>query len=192
MIGTGGMRLKEKRLHGRGGQGVVKASQMVVKAAVEGGLHGQFIPFFGVERKGSPVFGYLRLSTEEIRRKTQIYEPDVLVIMDDTLVGLPQTYAGLKDGGTVLINSTKPLSELGVPDCAGVVAEVDATGISERLFGQNLPNTAVLGAFTKVVGIVDRERLFAEIEATFGAENRRAAELAYESVSYLKGGEAGV
>ena len=98
------MRLKEIRLHGRGGQGVVKASQMVVKAAVEGGLHGQFIPFFGVERKGSPVFGYLRLSTEEIRRKTQIYEPDVLVIMDDTLVGLPQTYAGLKDGGTVLIN----------------------------------------------------------------------------------------
>ena len=167
--------MKEIRLHGRGGQGVVKASQMVVKAAVEGGLHGQFIPFFGVER-----------------RKTQIYEPDVLVIMDDTLVGLPQTYAGLKDGGTVLINSTKPLSELGVPDCAGVVAEVDATGISERLFGQNLPNTAVLGAFTKVVGIVDRERLFAEIEATFGAENRRAAELAYESVSYLKGGEAGV
>ncbi|MFR5780506.1 MAG: 2-oxoacid:acceptor oxidoreductase family protein [Oscillospiraceae bacterium] len=142
--------MKEIRLHGRGGQGVVKASQMVVKAAVEGGLHGQFIPFFGVERKGSPVFGYLRLSTEEIRRKTQIYEPDVLVIMDDTLVGLPQTYAGLKDGGTVLINSTKPLSELGVPDCAGVVAEVDATGISERLFGQNLPNTAVLGAFTKV------------------------------------------
>ena len=137
--------MKEIRLHGRGGQGVVKASQMVVKAAVEGGLHGQFIPFFGVERKGSPVFGYLRLSTEEIRRKTQIYEPDVLVIMDDTLVGLPQTYAGLKDGGTVLINSTKPLSELGVPDCAGVVAEVDATGISERLFGQNLPNTAVQG-----------------------------------------------
>lgn len=89
--------------------------------------------------------------------------------MDDTLVGLPQTYAGLKDGGTVLINSTKPLSELGVPDCAGVVAEVDATGISERLFGQNLPNTAVLGAFIKVVGIVDRERLFSEIEATFGA-----------------------
>ena len=107
--------MKEIRLHGRGGQGVVKASQMVVKAAVEGGLHGQFIPFFGVERKGSPVFGYLRLSTEEIRRKTQIYEPDVIVIMDDTLVGLPQTYAGLKDGGTVLINSTKPLSELGVP-----------------------------------------------------------------------------
>lgn len=74
--------MKEIRLHGRGGQGVVKASQMVVAAAVKGGLHGQFIPFFGVERKGSPVFGYLRLSGEEIRRKTQIYEPDVIVVME--------------------------------------------------------------------------------------------------------------
>ena len=184
--------MKEIRLHGRGGQGVVKASQMVVAAAVKGGLRGQFIPFFGVERKGSPVFGYLRLSGEEIRRKTQIYEPDVIVVMDDTLTAMPQTWAGLKPGGTVLINSRKPLTELGVPDCAGLVAEVDASGISERLFGQNLPNTAVLGAFAKAVGLVERGLLFDEIEATFGPENRRAAELAYESVEYLKGGAADV
>ena len=64
--------MKEIRLHGRGGQGVVKASQIIVRAAVVGGGNGQFIPFFGVERKGSPVFGYLRLSDTEIRRKTQI------------------------------------------------------------------------------------------------------------------------
>lgn len=86
--------MKEIRLHGRGGQGVVKASQMVVAAAVKGGLHGQFIPFFGVERKGSPVFGYLRLSGEEIRRKTQIYEPDVIVVMDDTLTAIARAAAG--------------------------------------------------------------------------------------------------
>lgn len=184
--------MKEIRLHGRGGQGVVKASQMVVAAAVKGGLQGQFIPFFGVERKGSPVFGYLRLNDGEIRRKTQIYEPDVIVVMDDTLIWLPQTWSGLKPGGTVLINSTKPLSELGIPECAGVVAEVDASGISERLLGQNLPNTAMLGAFVKAVGLVDRGRLFEEIEATFGAENRRAAELSYDEVKYLKGGVADV
>ena len=63
--------MKEIRFHGRGGQGVVKASQIIVKAAVMGGSHGQFIPFFGVERKGSPVYGYLRLSENPIRRKTQ-------------------------------------------------------------------------------------------------------------------------
>ena len=112
--------------------------------------------------------------------------------MDDTLTAMPQTWAGLKPGGTVLINSRKQLTELGVPDCAGLVAEVDASGISERLFGQNLPNTAVLGAFAKAVGLVERGLLFDEIEATFGPENRRAAELAYESVEYLKGGEADV
>ena len=107
--------MKEIRLHGRGGQGVVKASHIVVKAAVGSGTHGQFIPLFGVERKGSPVFGFLRLSNEPIRRKTQVYEPDILMIFDDTLVKLPATYAGLKTGGTVIINSTKTAEELGVP-----------------------------------------------------------------------------
>lgn len=179
--------MKEIRLHGRGGQGVVKASQIIVKAAVMGGLYGQFIPFFGVERKGSPVYGYLRLDTENIRRKTQIYEPDILVIMDDTLVGLRETYEGLKEGGTVLINSAKPLEELGVPQCAARVVAVDATGISEELFGKNLPNTAMLGAFAKAIGLVEKKILFAEIEAKFGEKNRIAAEEAFDKVVYLKG-----
>lgn len=180
--------MKEIRLHGRGGQGVVKASQIIVKAAVLNGGHGQFIPFFGVERKGSPVFGYLRLSDREIRRKTQIYEPDMLVIMDDSLVSMPQTYSGLKEGGTVLINSVKPIEELMVPDCAGLVAEVDATGISEELFGKNLPNTSVLGAFASIVDDVEKSTLFDEIGTTFGAKNVEAAERAYSEVKILRGG----
>lgn len=184
--------MKEIRLHGRGGQGVVKASQIVVRSAVRAGLHGQFIPFFGVERKGSPVYGYLRLSREEIRRKTQIYEPDMLVVMDDTLVGMPNTYAGLKPGGAVLINTRRPLEELNVPECAGVVAAVDATDISERRFGRNLPNTAVLGAFARVSSLVDRDLLFEEIEAAFGADNRLSAGEGYDSVVFLKGGAQNV
>lgn len=179
--------MKEIRLHGRGGQGVVKASQLVVKAAVAGGTHGQFIPFFGVERKGSPVFGYLRLDDKTIRCKTQIYEPDMLVIMDDSLVGLPQTYAGLKDGGVVIINSVKTMEELQVPQNAGTVAIVDATGISEELFGKNIPNTAMLGAFAKITGLVDKDVLFAEIEKTFGEKNKIAAGKAYEQVKTVKG-----
>lgn len=179
--------MKEIRLHGRGGQGVVKASQIVVKATVLSGSHGQFIPFFGVERKGSPVFGYLRLSDKEIRRKTQIYKPDMLIIMDDSLVSMPQTYAGLKEGGVVLINSVKPIEDLMVPDCAGLVAEVDATGISEEMFGKNLPNTSVLGAFARIIDDVDKESLFAEIANAFGAKNRDAAERAYNNVKILRG-----
>lgn len=178
--------MKEIRLHGRGGQGVVKASQILVRAAVAEGKNGQFIPFFGVERKGSPVFGYLRISEEIIRRKMQVYEPEILVIMDDSLVGLPATYAGLKEGGIVIVNSTKTAGELGVPKHAGEIAIVDATGISEELMGRNLPNTAMLGAFAKASGLVDKELLFTEIEKAFGAVNRQAAERAYEETAVEK------
>lgn len=178
--------MKEIRLHGRGGQGVVKASQIVVRAAVAGGKNGQFIPFFGVERKGSPVFGYLRISEKPIRRKMQVYEPEILVIMDDSLVGLPATYAGLKDGGTVVINSVKTAKELGIPANAGEVAIVDATGIAEELIGRNIPNTSMLGAFARASGLVDKEVLFDEIEKAFGAVNRQAAERAYEETAVTK------
>ncbi len=178
--------MKEIRLHGRGGQGVVKASQIIVKAAVSGGIYGQFIPFFGVERKGSPVFGYLRLSEEPIRRKMQIYEPDALIIMDDSLIPLPATYDGLKENGVVMINTTKALEDLRLPKSAASVATVDASGISEDLIGRNIPNTAMLGAFCKVYGEqigIDRDLLFGEIEAAFGEKNRLAAEKAYNTVN---------
>lgn len=181
--------MKEIRLHGRGGQGVVKASHIVVKAAVAGKTYGQFIPFFGVERKGSPVFGFLRLSNEPIRRKTQVYEPDILMIFDDTLVTLPATYAGLKEGGTVIINSVKPIDALGIPKQAGEVAIVDATGISEELFGRNMPNTSMLGALAKVTALVNKDALFDEIAAAFGEQNRAAAQTAYDSVVIAKNKE---
>lgn len=178
--------MKEIRLHGRGGQGVVKASHIVVKAAVAGNSYGQFIPFFGVERKGSPVFGFLRLSNEPIRRKTQVYEPDILMIFDDTLVKLPATYAGLKEGGIVIINSVKAVEELGVPAQAGEVAIINATGISEELFGRNMPNTSMLGALAKVTDLVNKDILFDEIAAAFGEKNRAAAQMAYDSVVITK------
>ena len=139
--------MKEIRLHGRGGLGVVKASQLVVRAAVEGGLYGQSIPAFGVERKGSPVFGYLRLSHTPIRRRMQVYTPDILLILDDSLITSPDTYAGLKDGGMIIINTKKAVEDLHVPKETGTVVTVDATTISEELLGRNMPNTAMLGAY---------------------------------------------
>lgn len=175
--------MKEIRLHGRGGQGVVKASQIVVKSAVDAGGYGQFIPFFGVERKGSPVFGFLRLADSPIRRNTQVYEPEILLIFDDTLVDLPATYDGLKQDGLIIVNSKKSASELKIPSQAGKVAIVDATGISLKLFGKNIPNTAMLGAFAKVTGLVDWEILLAEITSEFGEKNKEAAIAGYYEVS---------
>ena len=96
------------------------------------------------------------MSDEEIRRKTQVYEPDVLIILDDTLVHLPATYAGLKEGGTVVINSVHDAAALKMPAQAGKVAIVDATGICMEELGRNIPNTAMLGAFARVTGLVTR------------------------------------
>ncbi len=178
--------MKEIRLHGRGGQGVVKASQIIVKVAVAGGINGQFIPFFGVERKGSPVFGYLRLSNDKIRRKMQVYEPEMLVIMDDSLVSLPDTYEGLKEGGVIVINTNKTVEELNVPKNTAMVAIVDATAIAEEVIGRNIPNTAMLGAFAKITEMIDKDKLFEEIEKSFGAVNKQAAKRAYEEVSKIE------
>lgn len=178
--------MKEIRLQGRGGQGVVKASQLVVEAAVAEGLYGQAIPFFGVERKGSPVFGYLRLSHSPIRRRMQVYEPDILIIFDDSLVSAPETFDGLKAGGMVILNTTKTREELPLPPQAGSVWLVDAAGISEGLLGRNMPNTAMLGAFAKATGLVDKSTLLDKIEHAFGLENREAAARAYDSAAEYK------
>ena len=178
--------MKEIRLQGRGGQGVVKASQLVVEAAIAEGLYGQAIPFFGVERKGSPVFGYLRLSHSPIRRRMQVYEPDILIIFDDSLVSAPETFDGLKAGGMVILNTTKTREELPLPPQAGSVWLVDAAGISEGLLGRNMPNTAMLGAFAKATGLVDKDTLLDKIEHTFGAENKEAAVRAYDRAAEYK------
>ena len=174
--------MKEIRLQGRGGQGVVKASQLVVEAAVAEGLYGQAIPFFGVERKGSPVFGYLRLSHSPIRRRMQVYEPDILLIFDDSLLTMAETFDGLKEGGTIILNTAKKKEDLALPPQAGGVWLVDGTAISEDILGRNMPNTAMLGAFAKATGLVDKDTLLDKIEHTFGAENKEAAEGVEEEI----------
>lgn len=174
--------MKEIRLHGRGGMGVVKASQIVVKAAVAEGLFGQSIPAFGVERKGSPVFGYLRLSHQEIRRKMQVYTPDILIILDDSLISMPTTYEGLKEGGLIIINTKKTIPDLHVPPTAKTIVTVDATGISEDLIGRNMPNTAMLGAFAAATGLVGKDALYKEIDQSFGSKNVDAAKKAAHTI----------
>jgi len=178
--------MKEIRLHGRGGQGVVKSSQIVVKAAVDAGSFGQFIPFFGVERKGSPVYGYLRLDSQAIRRKMQVYEPEILLIFDDTLISMEETYAGVRENSLVVINTKLPIDKLMLPSAVSEVAALDATGIALETIGRSIPNTAMLGAFAKAAGLVDKDILFKEISSTFGEKNMEAAKTAYEKVSITK------
>lgn len=177
--------MKEIRLHGRGGQGVVKSAQIIVETVVQTGAYAHFIPFFGVERKGSPVFGYLRISDEDIRFKCQVYEPEVLMILDDTLLNMPKTFAGLKSNSIVIINTTKSISELDLPDNAGKIYTVNATKIALENIKKTIPNTAMLGAFAKSTGLVEWDVLQDNIKSTFGEANRIAATVAYDQVKCI-------
>lgn len=174
--------MKEIRLHGRGGQGVVKSAQIIVQTVIDMGLYAHFIPFFGVERKGSPVFGFLRISDKDIRFKCQVYEPEIVMVLDDSLISMPQTLAGLKENGTVIINTAKGMSELDLPDNAKNVYIVNATNIALENIKRPIPNTAMLGAFAKTTGLVDWDILQDCITENFGESNRIAASIAYEQV----------
>ncbi|MDR1044482.1 MAG: 2-oxoacid:acceptor oxidoreductase family protein [Candidatus Adiutrix sp.] len=175
--------MKEIRMHGRGGQGVVKSAQVIVQTVVGDHKYAHFIPFFGVERKGSPVYGFLRLDDQDIRLKCQVYEPDILMIFDDTLLSLPQTFDGFKAGGTIILNTCVNRQAVKLPTTARRVALVDATGLALSRLGRNIPNTAMLGAFAKVCDQVNWESLKKQIAASFGEKNVEAAQAAYEAVA---------
>lgn len=167
--------MKEIRLHGRGGQGVVKAAHVIVKSIVNDGKYAQFIPFFGVERKGSPVYGFLRASDKDIRIKTQVYTPDILLVFDDSLLSDARIFEGFKPEGTLVLNTAKPVEELGLPFMPCCLATVDATKIALEVLGISIPNTVMLGAFSQVTGLVKMEQLLPEVEANFGKKNASLA-----------------
>ena len=177
--------MNEIRLHGRGGQGVVKAAQCIVKAVVAKNGFAQFIPYFGVERKGSPVFGFLRIDNKPIRLKTQIYKPKILFIFDDSLLEIPNTCNGLVDGGTIIINTNKSIDSLKIPSNAGIIASVDATQIAMDGIGINIPNTAMLGAFCYATDIIDLDTILDVINDSFGEPNCKLAITAYKSTQIL-------
>ena len=116
----------------------------------------------------------------------QVYEPDILIIFDDSLLAMAETFDGLKEGGMIILNTAKTREDLSVPPQAGSVWLVDGTAISEDILGRNMPNTAMLGAFAKATGLVDKSTLLDKIEHAFGLKNREAAARAYDSAAEYK------
>ena len=179
--------MKELRIHGRGGQGGLTAARIIANAVLKDGMHAQAFPEFGPERRGAPVRSYLRIDEEPILLRTPIAMPDAVVVLDATLLDRPDTVAGIKPGGLLLINApTRPALSLPV---ATRLAWVDAMGISAELFGRQIPNTAMLGAWCKADGTVSMEALEAIIGAWFPAKhagkNVEAARRAWESVQIV-------
>lgn len=147
----------EIRMHGRGGQGAVVASKILADAAFKIGKYAQSFPQFGVERRGAPVVAFTRIaeSEKELPVRSNIYEPDHIIVLDPTLLLLPDTFSGLKEGGWVIVNSPDEPKDLNVP-LKYKLAVVDASEIAVK-FGlgskaQPIVNTAILGAFARVLG----------------------------------------
>ncbi|RLF48961.1 MAG: hypothetical protein DRN20_03370 [Thermoplasmata archaeon] len=187
----------EVRFHGRGGQGAVLAAQALASAAFHDGYYGVAFPFFGAERRGAPVLAFARIDREKIYQKTQIYEPDCVVVLDDKLVDLVNVAEGLKQDGIAIINSSKKPDEIEL-EREAKVAVVDATTIALEVLGTPITNSAMLGAFAKATGIISMDALEKGIMDIFGPRigverakrNIEAAKKAYEStdIGVCKGG----
>ena len=174
----------EVRFHGRGGQGAVTCTELVAKAAIAEGKYAQAFPSFGAERRGAPVMAFLRVSDEPIRIRQKIYEPDVVVVLDPTLLGLPSVVEGLKEDGLIIANSPKTPQELQKEyGFKQKVATVDATKIALDTLRLPITNTTMLGALVKVTQVVSMEALTEALQGRFGRlaeRNRIAMERAFQ------------
>lgn len=189
----------QTRFHGRGGQGVVTAAEMLSVAAFLEGKHAQAFPSFGSERMGAPVVSFCRISDKEIRLREPVLEPDALIIQDPTLLAVIDVFQGLTDQGYVLINSTKSFAELGISDIAarlpkGHIRCVGATELALKHLGRPLPNAVLLGGYAAMTGRVKLESVVEAIRETFpgaiGEANVNAATAAYEAAMNVSVEEA--
>jgi 2-oxoacid:acceptor oxidoreductase gamma subunit (pyruvate/2-ketoisovalerate family) len=178
----------EIRIHGRGGQGAVVASKMLVSAAAKEGRKVQAFPLFGAERRGAAVAAFARIDEQKIRIHSEVYTPDHVIVLDPVLYQTVPITAGLKKGGLILLNSPQEPSSYSFP-AEFRVATVDAGGIAlkHKLGSRTEPivNTAILGAFARVTGIIGIEALAETIRESIPGKNREneaAAREAFEKV----------
>lgn len=179
----------QTRIHGRGGQGVVTAAEMLSIAAFLEGKHAQAFPSFGSERTGAPVVAFCRINTKEIRLREPIMAPDSIIIQDPTLLNQVDVFQGLKPDGYVIINSGKSFGELGIGEIAAKLRIdrqvcVPATKIAMKHLGRPMPNAVLLGAFAGLTGIITLESVAAAIRSKFSGKvadgNVNAATAAFE------------
>jgi pyruvate ferredoxin oxidoreductase gamma subunit len=180
--------LRELRIHGRGGQGSVTAAELIAVAAFEGGMFAQAFPAFGVERRGAPVQAFVRFDNKKIRLRSQVYEPDYIIVQDSTLIKDVNVFLGLKEGGIAIINTEKTLK---YPFPKGVkVITLDATSIALKQLGVPITNTTLMGAFAAASGEIEMRALEDVVKRRFNRElaekNIAAAKEAYQVV---KGGD---
>ena len=173
----------EIRFHSRGGQGGVTASKLLAQAAFLEGKYSTAFPLYGAERRGAPVTSFTRISEDEIKISSQIYQPDIVVVLDDSILDLVNVTDGLKSGGLLIVNTNHHAK---LPQGDFKVATVNVTDIALKmglvLSGNPILNTPILGALAKL-NVVSLDSALAAIKETFSDErNMNAAREAYEKV----------
>jgi len=185
-----GENITDIRFHGRGGQGVVTASRLTAEAALVEDKYVHAFPAFGPERAGAPIEGFTRISPEAFTIKTEIHYPDIIVILDPTLIGAVDLGKGLKDGGIVIANFPGSMDELkskiGIKQKV-TYHKVDATKIANEELGRPITNTVMLGALVKITNIVELNNVCEATAARFpgviGEKNVKAIKRAYKEVT---------
>lgn len=177
--------MKEIRIHGRGGQGVVTAAELIAQAAFQDGKVVQAFPSFGSERMGSPVQSFVRTSNGKIRSRNQILNPDYVIVQDATLLGAIDVLAGIKSGGTIIVNTEEGPEQLNLKTEASIFT-LPASKLALEIIGKPIPNTALLGAFAAATGEISLEGIKKSIQARFpgeaGEKNIHVAEKAYHLI----------
>lgn len=176
--------MKELRIHGRGGQGSVTAAELIAVAAFEGGSYSQAFPAFGVERRGAPVQAFVRIDDKKIRLRSQIYEPDYIIVQDSTLSRDVNVFQGLKNGGIAIVNTEKK-PDYKIPEGVRLIT-IDATSIALKAIGLPITNTALMGAFAAATGLIQFTALENALNHRFpkelAAKNIAAAKVAFDTV----------
>jgi len=185
--------MTEIRWHARAGQGAVTAANLVAESALAEGRYFQAMPEFGPERMGAPLKAFTRLSDEPIEVSNNIEFPDVIVVLDDTLLPVVNVTEGLASDGVVIVNTSNSVDglrgQLDVPDTVRI-ATVDATNIALESFQRNIPSTPIVGAISKVAGAVALESVLDQLKLSFGRKfseriidaNLTSVRRAYEEV----------
>ncbi len=180
------------RIHGRGGQGVVSAAEMLSIAAFEEGKHAQAVPSFGSERMGAPVVAYVRIDDKQIDLREPVLDPDLLIVQDPTLFHAIDVFAGLRDDGFVLINTAKSIADLNIGEATdrlpeGHVVAVAATELAMKHLRRPTPNTVLLGALAAMSDEIHIDSVCKAIKKKFPGEvgdaNVAAAQTAHRQAS---------
>lgn len=179
----------EIRIHGRGGQGAVTTGQLIAIAAFYDGKQCQTFPLFGLERTGAPVEAYVKISNACIDSRAQVYNPDIVVVLDSTLSSVVDVTSGLKEDGVLIINTNKKKEDLGIKGDFKIFC-VDANSVAMKIFGSPIVNTAAIGALAAATNVVTLQSINRALDDKFAKtkgkeladKNKKAVEEVYHQI----------